>query len=130
MPNWELYSTQGRNATSEPVVSLHRTGSLALNKAAYEALGQPKAVQLLFDREEQIAGLRPVEPGAPDSYVVRKQDRSSTYLVAGKTFTTYYKIDIGATRRYNAQMYYDVLGVDLKDERSSSPSGKRAARSS
>lgn len=130
MPNWEVYSRQGRNASSEPLVSIQRTGSLALNKAAYDAIGKPEAVQLLFDRQEQLIGLRPAARGDENAYVVRRQERSSTHLVAARTFTNYYDIDTSATRRYQTEMYDDVLGVHLQQERARGNSEKRGARAS
>jgi len=35
-----------------------RKGTFTLNKAAYLALGQPEAVQLLYDRDERVIGFR------------------------------------------------------------------------
>lgn len=116
MPRWEVFDKRAAVSTKSPMVTIQRKGLLSLNRAAVEALGQPDTVELLFDAEENMVGLRPAEPTSPRSYPLRSQSNGSTYLVAGTAFTNHYGIDTSVARRYAASMIGPVLAVDLKQD--------------
>lgn len=59
---WETYERQrqgGLGSLPEPTVSVQRAGQVVLNQKAYDLLGSPAKVRLLFDRELRIIGLSP-----------------------------------------------------------------------
>jgi hypothetical protein len=86
-----------------------------LNQDAYEALGRPEAVEMLFDRDEQVMGLRAAPKlTTPHAYAVRAQKNSSSLLVSGRAFNQHYGLTADTTRRYPATMIDDVLAIDLK----------------
>jgi hypothetical protein len=89
---------------------------ISLNRAAYHAIGEPSYIEMLYDPDEKIVGVRPVKEKLPHAYPVRVQGRaaSHTYLLAGLAFMKYYGILPDVSVRYMAEMYGDVLGVDLK----------------
>lgn len=116
MPNFEVFTRRSRPVVKQPSVAIQRRGNFSINRAAYELLGEPEAVELLFDRTERIMGMRPIDPSTPHAYPVRKQPNSASYLVAGNAFTQFYNIPIGTTRRFDAAVIDGVLAVDLKTE--------------
>lgn len=60
---WERLDRKANpRGKTTPQVSIQKRGQLMLNAPAFNALGQPTAVELLFDREEQTIGMRQVDP--------------------------------------------------------------------
>ena len=57
---WTVYQGGPNNGERLAVrVTLNSRGVMLLNKAAYECMGSPGAVELLFDEEEGVIGLKP-----------------------------------------------------------------------
>ncbi len=114
MPNFETFTRRSTPVAATPLVTIQKRGTISLNRTAHELLGSPEAVELLFDKGEQVIGIRAVDPSIRHAYPLRKQPSSYSYLVAGQAFAKYYNIPIGETRRYEAEMIGDVLAIDLK----------------
>jgi hypothetical protein len=114
MPNFEVFNKRSLRSGGGPKVTSQRGGIYALNQDAYEALGRPESVELLYDRDEQVMGFRAVPEGVSHAYAVRPQKNASSVLVSGRAFNQYYGITIDASRRHPATMIEDVLAVDLK----------------
>jgi hypothetical protein len=85
--------------------TLQTRGLISLNQAAFEALGKPAAVALLYDADQGVVALRTVEKNYQNAYTVRKQGGSRSYLVAAQGFTTYYKLPTEVSRRYTGRDY-------------------------
>ena len=114
MPDFEVFQRRAAPVVNQPFVTIQARGTMSLNRAAFEALGEPAAVELLYDRAERLVGFRPVDPTAPHAYQPRKQGKTANYIVSGTAFTQYFGIETGAARRYPAAMQDGVLVVDLK----------------
>ena len=112
---FEVFDRKGTPTTSKPWVTIQSRGNFGMNRAAFEALGEPIAVELLFDAEARRVGFRPADPEALNAYPVRKQANSDSYVLAGRAFTNYYKIDTSEARRYDVEMVGDILAIDLND---------------
>jgi hypothetical protein len=57
---WTVYQGGPNNGERLAVrVTLNSRGVILLNKAAYECMGSPGAVELMFDEEEGVIGLKP-----------------------------------------------------------------------
>ncbi len=113
---WDLFQLRGARLSQSPEVTIQARGSLSLNKAARDALGNPEAVELLYAAKEKLIGIRAAKRDNPYSYPLREISKSSFAIAAGG-FSRYYNIPTGDTaRRYKAKMYDDVLGVSLKEE--------------
>ena len=128
MPNFEKFSRRAKPIPTQPLVTLQKRGTFSLNRAAHEALGAPPFIELLYDREARIVGFRATDESDPDSYPLRKQQNSASYLVAGNAFCQFYGIDVGQTRRFSAKMIDGVLAVDLNSE-SRDATGPRTLKS-
>lgn len=70
-------------------------------------------VELLFDRDANLIGIRKVDGFVEHAYTVRKLRKGTNRMVSGTAFTNYYKIDTSIPTRRSAQMDGDVLVVDL-----------------
>ena len=63
--------TGSMETSSEPHISLRKSGSIGVSKAAtQEHLEDTEAVSLYFDKEENKIGIEPVEEGAEHSYTL------------------------------------------------------------
>jgi hypothetical protein len=116
VPNFEVFDKRSVPISNDPMVTVQSKGPISLNQAAYHALGKPSFVELLYDPEEKIIGFRAVDGTPPHAYPLRRQGRSNTFLIAGHAFMKYYGINNDVSRRYVAQTFDDVLGVDLKQK--------------
>jgi hypothetical protein len=111
---FEVFDKRRASSAPSPFVSIQRRGPLSLNRAAHEAMGEPKAAELLFDRENSKIGIKPVDPTSPRGFPVRPQGRNgSTFIIAGQSFTKFYGIDTRVARRYAAVKEDDMLVIDL-----------------
>ena len=114
MPNFEVFDRKAKPKVGQPLVTLQASGTFSMNEAAYEALGSPEEVDLLYDRGEQIVGCRPAK-GSPHSYPIKPQQNARTYQTGGRAFCSHYGIGTGLARRFAAGMIGDVLAIDLKE---------------
>ena len=114
---FEVFDKRGAVASKHPYVTIQRRGPFGINLAAYELMGKPEAVELLYDREQELIGLRPVPPDRPRAFPVRAQGKNSvTFMVAGQAFAKHYELDTSVARRYAVRMEGDVLVLDLRGE--------------
>ena len=116
MPTFEVFMGRASPTPREAALAIYPRGLFSVNRAACRALGDPEAVELLFDRTEQLIGLRGVPAQVPHAYPLRTQASSSSVLVSGRAFTRHYQIRTDVARRYPATMIGDVLAVDLKEQ--------------
>jgi hypothetical protein len=113
---FEVFTKRLASQAAQPHVTIARGGkTISFNEAAYLAMGKPEAVELLFDRQAQIMGLRPAATTNPDAYPVLDNSRGTTHMVTGQMFTRHYGIATDVARRWPAVMEKGDLCVDLKD---------------
>ena len=112
---FEEFDKRSAGLTKSPFVTIQRKGPFSMNKAAYALAGEPQAVSLFYDPEEQLIGFKPRPPDYPRAFPVRPQGAtSSTYVIAGHAFSQHYGIDTSVARRYAVEMRDDMLVLDLK----------------
>jgi len=113
--SFEVFDKRAATATKNPMVTVQRGGNFSLNRAAYQAMGEPETVELLFDRENRFIGFRPVPSTSARGFPVRPQGKASptTFMIAGHAFAKHYEIDASTARRYGVQMQDDILVLDL-----------------
>jgi hypothetical protein len=124
MPQFEVFKKRSKPRNGQPYVTIQRSGALSINTAAYEALDSPKAVELLYDQQERIMGIRPADAGSEFAYPIRGVRGS--YVFSGIAFTHYYDIDTEVSRRWSAYLDDGVLCVDLKGEGTPLTTGAKA----
>jgi hypothetical protein len=115
MSNFEVFMGRASPIPRDAALTIYPRGVFSINRAARKALGEPKAVELLFDRTERLIGLRGVSAQVPHAYPLRTQAASSSVLVSGRAFVRHYGISTEVARRYPAAMIGDVLTVDVKE---------------
>jgi len=114
---FETFDKRRASSAPSPFVTIQRKGPLSLNRAAHEAIGEPKTAELLFDRESRKIGVKPVDPTSPRGFPVRPQGKNdSNFMIAGQAFTKYYGIDTSVARRYAAAKEGDMLVIDLNSD--------------
>jgi hypothetical protein len=111
---FEVFRRQ-RITTDKPSVTIQKKGLFSINAPAFDELGKPEAVEFLYDRENQVIGIRPVERDADHAYFPRAVGRGSTWLIAGTAFTKFYGIDVSEARRRTVEVKDGTLLIDLKD---------------
>ncbi len=118
MPNFETFTKRMVPLVKQAAVTIQKRGTMSVNRAAYVALGEPEAVELLYDATEQIVGFRSAKKDMEHAYPMRPQGAKTDgpYIVAGTAFTKYYGIDTTVSRRWHARMEDNILCIDLKEE--------------
>lgn len=98
------------------MVAIHLRGIMALNQQAQDALGNPDAIELFYNKEEQVIGMQGAPRSSPDSYAVRHHAKHSSQI-SGQSFLEFYDIppDVRG-RRYRAELDEGMLTVDLRQE--------------
>lgn len=115
MPNFESFSRTMLPLKADPQLTVQKRGAISLNRSAFAALGFPDSIELLYDREQRVVGLRPVDPKADNAYAVRRASTSTSgpWVISAMAFTKYYDIDTTRTLRWPAYLDNDVLCADL-----------------
>ncbi len=121
MPQFEVFKKRMVPLTKVPYVTLQKRGTISFNQAAHAALGSPDAIELLYDPEERVIGVRAVDPSVEHAYPTRgvggdQGKATRTFLVSGAAFVKFYGIPNDISTRYPAHMEDDILFIDLKQE--------------
>jgi len=109
---FEVFDKRVAISPSEPVVGIQKGGVFTLNRAAFELLGKPVAVELMFNRAKKVIGFRAAPKVLPHAYSVRPNSAGSTYQVSGSAFARYYGISTEKGRRWRAELVGKILTVD------------------
>lgn len=108
--------TRQRRAGRQPFVTIQKKGVISINRAAFEALGNPEFVELLYDPDARLVGLRRVDSSVEHAYQVRAPvEGHATWVISGAAFVSYYEIDTSTSVRRGASMDGDLLVVNLND---------------
>jgi hypothetical protein len=118
MIDFERFDQRHIAIAGSPFVTIQRGGRvMTINRAAYEMLGGPEAVELLYSTKNRVIGVRQVSKTEPYAFPLRGQGRKgqdpSNYLVAAQAFTRHYNIDTSVAMRYPAEMQDDILTISL-----------------
>ena len=127
--DFERFDQRHIAISGSPFVTIQRGGRvMTINRAAYEMLGGPRAVELLYSKQNRVIGVRQVSPKEPYAFPLRGQGRKgrepSNYLVAAQAFTKHYDIDTSVAMRYPVEMQEDILTIPL--DRGTVATGSRA----
>jgi hypothetical protein len=115
-PAFEKFRRYKVTEGDTPIVALHLRGIFALNKNAYDLLGQPEAVEMLYAPEQRIIGFQAAPKSSPDAYAVRHTTKTA-HQVEGRAFLKYYNIPEDAKgRRYNAELVDDILTINIDQD--------------
>lgn len=108
--------TRQRRTERQPFVTIQKKGVISLNRAAFEALGSPEFVELLFDPDARLVALRRADSWVEHAYQVRAPVKNhATWLISGAAFVNYYEIENTQSVRRAARLDGDLLIIDLND---------------
>lgn len=113
---FETYQKGSAPMPRVPSVTLQKRGLLSVNRAAHALIGSPDAVELLWDPERHVIGLKPATETDPNAYPARPQTAKTgrgPILVAGTKFTQYYAIDTTSSMRYVPFEEDGILCIDI-----------------
>ena len=122
---WEVFTGKSRAYSDvvEPRVTLGRN-TFYLNGKAFEVLGAPAAVELMFLGNERIIGLRPVDPTQRNAFRVRQHGKTGNYKrIPASAFCRHIRLDTRRTVLFD-QPEIDNDGVLLLDMNSTIGVGK------
>jgi len=113
---WAEYKGEPRAAKRDRVyVSLCPEGNIVFNRFAFEALGEPAHVVLLFDEKTSAIGLRAASLEARNGFKVRTTSRGSTKVVHCSRFLRETGVKIERTVSFPTACVEDgVLVLELK----------------
>jgi len=95
-------------------ISLNRRGDIALNAAAWNALGRCWCVVLLFDAAARRIGLQPVNPGEANAFTLRRTRSLGAKVIRAARLMKQFGIEIAETIRFPApEVEGRVLVLDL-----------------
>jgi hypothetical protein len=129
---FERFEKRARPVTKEATVTLQRSGAVSFNRAAWEAMGEPEAVELLFDADTRRVGIQATDESAQYAYSLHggAKRQKNSYLISGKAFVQYYDIDISRSIRRIATVEDGMLIIALDDPGIEVTSNRRRNRSS
>lgn len=120
---FEVFKKGSAPVSTVPSVTIQKRGLLSLNKTAALMLDAdrnavPEAVELLWDSDRRVIGIRSAPITNPNAYPLRPQGQkaSGPFLIAGTMFTKYIGIDTSAARRWVPKLENEILIVDLNAE--------------
>lgn len=113
---FEVYQKGSAPLPTVPTVTVQKRGLISLNRAAHGLIGDAEAVELLWDPERRVIGLRPATLANQNAYPVRVQNVGSNkgpMLVAANLFTQYIGLDTTVAKRWTPSVEDGILVIDL-----------------
>ena len=118
--NWEEFEEGPVEANSKRLhVSINRRGNMFLNRHAIDAMGEPQAVVLLYDRRRSIIGLKPASSNRHNAYRLKRKNRASGRVLYSSNFCRRFAICPDETLGFTAaEINKDgILILDLNEVR-------------
>ena len=117
--NFEEFEEGPVESTAKRVhVTLNRRGNLFLNRYAIEAMGEPDAVTLMYDKRRKAIGLTRASVSKANAFVLKKKDRerSSGRLLYAANFCRRHSIKLTKTLAFTGAKVKDgILILDLHE---------------
>lgn len=115
---WEVFEGRQyqRTARSEPRVTLGAKGTFYLNGIAYEALDRPSAVEMRYEGNLRIIGLRPIDPRKHNAFVIKHHGKGGNYKrISAAAFCSQFRLKYSRTLLFeNAEIDDDgIMRLDL-----------------
>ena len=110
---WEKFNGRpfGNSASKEVRVTLNKNSYLQLNRHAYDALGQPAAVELFYEGNRRAIGVKPTDLCRTNAFPVRNS-ASRHKRICAAAFCHHYRIRLASTMLFqNVEMGRDGMMV-------------------
>jgi hypothetical protein len=115
---FEVFEKGSAPVSTVPAATVQKRGLISLNRAAFELIGSPEAVLLLWDAERRVIGIQATQVSSPNAYPARPQSKDSSrgpVLIAGNLFTRYIGLDTTEAHRWQPRLEDDILCIDLNE---------------
>ena len=102
--HWSIFEGRayGRSRSDELRVTLGQRHVFYLNKAAYEVLGRPTAVELRYDGNRRIIGMRRCDPRVRNAFTVKPHSTGNYRKIHAAAFCRHYRLRIEGTNLFDA----------------------------
>lgn len=113
---FEVFQKGSAPVATVPSVTIQKRGLMSLNRAAHRLLDSAEAVELLWDSERRVIGIRPAPIESPNAYPARPQSAVSDkgpILIAGSLFTRFIGLDTSQAQRWVPSVEDGILCIDL-----------------
>ena len=109
--NWEEFRGKPNRVNRDALrVTLNKKGIFLLNKAAFEALGQPEAVKLFHDERNNAVGIAKSGADPENAFPVKQKDKYSNRIICASPACRDFGIRVDKTIAFNA-IEFDHDGV-------------------
>lgn len=124
---FQVYEKGSAPVPTTPSITIQKRGLLSINRAAFEAIGKPEGVELLWDAERKAIALRPAPLTNQNAYPVRAQGSAERgpWLIAGTLFTQFIGLDTSDAYRWTPSVEDGLLVVDVSKPGSKATTNRR-----
>ncbi|MGQ0542414.1 MAG: hypothetical protein ACT4O9_11285 [Blastocatellia bacterium] len=96
--HWTRFNGKPNHSNRDKVrITLNWKSSLMLNRTAFEAIGRPAAVELMFDRTYGIIGVMPIRTDAHNAFPVKPVLKGSYRRINAASFCLNFEICVEKT---------------------------------
>jgi len=95
-------------------VTLNKKKVFLLNPPAYNALGDPAAVEMLFDEARKVIGLKPTDPQRRNAFRLKPKKGGRFKVITASAFCTHFGIEVERTVLFE-HVNMDSEGVLMLD---------------
>lgn len=114
MEVWEVFRGRPNGVRGVARVTLQRDGTLLLNALAYEQIGRPEAVELMFEVRTRRVGLKAIDAGEDHAFPVKQKKRMNQWEIRSSPFFVHHKIKTDRTVLFGkTEMVDGVMALEL-----------------
>ena len=103
----------GRARKDELRVTLGQRHVFYINKAAYEVLGRPGAVELRYDGNRRIIGMKPIDPRLKNAFPVKPHSTGNYHKIHAAAALRHFRLRIEGTNLFDAADFTDEGILEL-----------------
>ena len=113
---WDEYKLGPSDERSRMHVTLSVRGEILIGAKTFDRIGRPDAAVLLFDKENQVIGLRPTHPRIANAYLLGPKTTGRHRVIRASRFCRDHGIKVTRTTVFKQPvMEKGVLVLDLKE---------------
>ena len=91
--HWTVFEGMQNSRRSQRVrVTLNKQRTMVLNQIAYKEMGEPKAVELMFDAGRKLIGVKRCDQGKKNAFHIRHSKQGRHVSIALGAFLTHFEI--------------------------------------
>src|SRR5437016_4399683 len=100
-PDWrQVRRSEGKGVWGSMYVTMNRHGEIVMNRLTYQRLGEPKVVNLLFDKANSRIGLQATAETEKEAFYLGARGRHGGKVVNALKLMNDYTIDLPETIQF------------------------------